>query len=180
MKMALSGGPPQTISELEPSVVGFGASWSSDGTVPFAKARAGLWKISSAGGVAIPVTQLNEKETNHAWPDVVPGGQAVLFSAISDSESQIYAQSLVTGERQAIAAGTGAHYLTSGHIVYGVGSRLFAIPFDAERLQVIGTPVTLVDNVLNKGGAGGLVHASVSPAGSLAYVPATPSLQELV
>jgi hypothetical protein len=180
LKVASSGGPLQTIAELEPSAVGFGASWSSDGTVLFARARAGLWKVPSTGGVATPVTRLREKETNHAWPHVLPGGQVVLFSAISGSESQIYAQSLATGQRRVVGAGTRAHYVTSGHVVYGAGSRLFAVPFDAERLEVVGTPVTLVENVLNKGGAEGVVQAAVSPGGSLAFVPATPSLQELM
>ena len=183
MRVALAGGPPQTICELDTPAAGFGASWSSDGTILFAKAGAGLWRVPSAGGVPTDVTRLNDKETNHAWPEVLPGGKAMLFDVKTDSgSSQIYAQSLETGERRAIGPGVGAHYLTSGHIVYGVGSSLFALPFNAARLQITGTPVRVVDNVYSKGGAGAgaVLQAAVSRTGSLAFIPATPPLQTLV
>ncbi|PWT85421.1 MAG: hypothetical protein C5B57_02960 [Blastocatellia bacterium] len=182
MRVTLSGDPPQTICELDTPTAGFGASWSSDGSILFAKAGGGLWRVPSVGGLPTAVTHLKEKEIDHLWPEVLPGGKAVLFEVMTDSgSSQIYAQSLDTGERRAIGPGVAPHYLTSGHIVYGVGSSLFALPFNAARLQVTGPPVRVVDNVFSKGGAGPVLQAAVSSrAGSLAFIPAAPPLQTLV
>jgi serine/threonine-protein kinase len=183
MRVALSGGPPQTICELDTPAAGSGATWSSDGTILFAKTGAGLWRVPSAGGVPTAVTRLNDRETNHAWPEVLPGGKAVLFDVQTDSGgSQIYAQSLETGERRAIGPGVGAHYLTSGHVVYGVGSSLFAVPFDAARLQITGTPARVVDNIFSKrgAGAGAVLQAAISRTGALVFIPATPPLETLV
>jgi serine/threonine-protein kinase len=181
MRVGLSGDPPQTICDLDTPAAGFGASWSSDGTILFAKARAGLWRVPSTGGTPTAVTHLNENEANHLWPEVLPGGKAVLFGVKGDSgSSQIYAQSLETGERRVIAPGVGPRYLTSKHIVYGVGDSLFALPFDATHLQVTGPPVRVVDNVFSKGGVDGVLQAAVSQAGSLVFIPAIPPLQTLV
>ena len=175
MKVALAGGLPQTIWELDPLAAPSGASWSPDDSVVFAKPGAGLWRVPSAGGTPTPVTTLNSNEANHLWPDVLPGGKAVLFTAVTvTGEPQIYAQSLETGQRRALGAGVAAHYLPSGHVVYGQGGSLFAVPFDAERLEVAGKPVKVVDNVLRKGDAAvGVPQAAFSRVGSLAFVPTT-------
>ena len=58
------------------------------------------------------------------------------------------AQVLATGERKVlIDPGFDAQYSPSGHLVYGKGASLFAVPFDVDRLEVTGTPVKLLDDV---------------------------------
>jgi len=176
MKVALAGGLPQTIWELDPLAEPAGASWSPDDSVVFAKPGAGLWRVPSTGGTPTAVTTLTSNEANHLWPDVLPGGKAVLFTAVPVSgEPQIYVQSLETGQRRALGPGVAAHYLSSGHVVYGLGGSLFAVPFDAERLDLAGKAVKVVDNVLSKGDAAvGVPQAAFSRVGSLAFVSTTP------
>ena len=38
-----------------------------------------------------------------------------------------------------------ARYLDTGHIIYSVGTTLFAVPVDVQTLRVLGAPVMVVD-----------------------------------
>lgn len=53
--------------------------------------------------------------------------------------------------------------------MYGVGTGLWAVRFDVDRLQTIGNPVPVLEGVATKSGGG--VDFSVSSSGILAYVP---------
>jgi eukaryotic-like serine/threonine-protein kinase len=182
MKVALAGGLPQTIYDFGPSAAPSGASWTPDDSVVFAKAGAGLWKVSAAGGTPTAITTLKSNEVDHLWPDVLPGGKAVLFTAVTATgDPQIYAQSLETGERRALVRGVGPHFLPTGHVAYGLGGSLFVLPFDATRLDVAGEALKVVDNVFSKGGApAGVAQAAFSHVGSLAFVSTTPPPVALV
>ena len=176
MKVALAGGLPQTIYDFGLSAGPSGASWSPDDSVVFAKPGAGLWKVSAAGGTPTAITMLKSNEVDHLWPDVLPGGKAVLYTAVTATgDPQIYVQSLETGEQRALTLGVASHYLPTGHVVYGLGGSLFVLPFDATRLDVAGEAVKVVDNVFSKGGVpAGVPQAAFSRVGSLAFVSTTP------
>ncbi|TDI36457.1 MAG: hypothetical protein E2P02_25330, partial [Acidobacteria bacterium] len=59
----------------------------------------------------------------------------------------------------------------TGHLVYAVESTLFAVPFDVEKLELMGDPVPVLEGVLGSiGGATGASQFSVSQDGSLAFV----------
>src|SRR5262249_23271828 len=69
-------------------------------------------------------------------PQVLPGGDALLFTLASTSSSdpwddaKIMVQSFKSGERHVlISGGSDARYLT-GHIIYALSGRLLAVPFD--------------------------------------------------
>jgi hypothetical protein len=53
-----------------------------------------------------------------------------------------------------IRGGSAAHYVASGHLVYAAAGSLRAVPFDLNRLEVTGTPVPVVAQVLTKQGTG--------------------------
>jgi hypothetical protein len=65
--------------------------------------------------------------------------------------------------------GNGARYVSSGHLIFGSGSNLVAVPFDPERLEVTGSPVTVLPQIAIT--AGGGTNVAVSASGTLAYVP---------
>src|SRR5262249_31939912 len=81
--------------------------------------------------------------------------------------------SLKTGERKRLITGaTDARYLPTGHLVYAVGGTLFAVAFDARRLELKGERVPVVEGVRRAPpAASGAAHYSVSASGSLVYVP---------
>ena len=81
-KVALSGGAPVTICDTPD---GRGGWWASDGSILYAPFfagmdRGGLLRVSSNGGMPTAVTSLAEGEVGHAWPQILPGGKALLFT----------------------------------------------------------------------------------------------------
>ena len=78
-----------------------------------------------------------------------------------------------------ISPGTRPRYTPTGHIVYGGGDgTLRAVTFDADRLEVTGTPTVLIDGVLTL--ATGATGFAVAANGSLAYAAGNAAARRLV
>src|SRR5262249_1717202 len=59
-----------------------GAAWSEDGSIIAAMGvLVPLSRIPAAGGAEQQLTKLGLREITHRWPQVIPGGKAVLFTA---------------------------------------------------------------------------------------------------
>jgi len=174
-KVAVTGGPPTTVSRTVGS--SFGASWSTDDTIILATNdfNSGLLRVAAAGGQPEVLTTPNREqgEVNHGWPEVLPGGQAVLFTIITGtapSNRQIAVLDLATrGQKILVRGGSHARYVPTGHLVYGVAGTLWAVAFDLKRLEVVGTPVPVLEQVMT-GELGG-INMSLSGDGTLVYVP---------
>ena len=115
-----------------------------------------------------------ERRTIHEWPDILPGGEAVLFTERtvgSGAEgSKIAVLPLDTLEPVVIVpGGSYPHYSSTGHLVYAVQGNLWAIGFDPDRLETVGEPVPVLEDVLTK--LSGTANFSVSENGALIYVP---------
>ena len=174
-KISVAGGPPMTVCEASP--VTRGASWAPDGTIVFAPAQAnGLQRVAAAGGSPRPLTTLDTTagELAHLWPDVLPGGTAVLFT-IKTAEAldeALIAVMPLDGEekhRVLVRGGTHARYAASGHVVYARAGALLAVPFDLERLQTTGAPFPVVEGI-STDPRFGVAHFALSASGTLAYV----------
>ena len=112
-------------------------------------------------------------EADHFWPEMLPGGRAVLFTITALTggldAAQVAVLDLQTGTRQILVrGGSHAHYVSSGHLVYAAAGTLRAVPFDLARLETRGTPVTVVPDVVTTINGG--VDAVVAGDGTLAYV----------
>ncbi len=171
-KVSLSGGGALVLCNAP---FGRGATWAADDTIIFAPSLAsGLFRVSAAGGTpqALTTPDHTQGEFGHRWPEILPGGQELLFTiwrGTNADEARIGLLSLETGERRVlIEGGAGAHYLPSGHLVYVRGDQLLAIPFDFRTQQVWGTPAAILEGV-SMGGAGAADFSS-SLDGSVAYI----------
>jgi Tol biopolymer transport system component len=179
-KSRFDGGQPQTITEAIQTVSAFAvASWETDDNIYFTPTPGtGIWQVPATGGTPVAVTMLRESENSHRWPQLLPGGKALLFSAATASDSQVYVQFLATGERRPMVKGVGARYLPSGHLVYVQGNALMAVRFDVNRFEVVGaaTPVLSgfmqISRLRNSSVTNLVPQISVSTAGTIAYVPA--------
>ena len=164
----MSGGTPIIVCDVaDPQ----GMSWSgADDAIFFNPGRAsGIRRVSAAGGAPVEVTKLEPGETDHVNPDVLPDGSAVLFTDLSGmGNAQIFAQSLKTGERHRLAQGEKPHYLPTGHITYVVDGVLYAVPFDAGRLEVTGQPVVMIEGIGQT--LRGTPQLGFARAGTMAYV----------
>ena len=172
-KVSVSGGAAVTVSDTaQPR----GASWGSQGIIAFAPQNvAVLQQVSDAGGTPQPLTRLEKGENSHRWPELLPGGKAVLFAAgpsgANFTNAQVAVQSLGTGERRnLVQGGMNPRYAASGHLVYAQGGSLMAVPFDPQRLAITGAAVPVVEGILQSTGNGAAQY-SVSNTGSLVYVP---------
>jgi len=179
-KIAVEGGAAVTLCDAPGER---GASWGDDGNIIAAlTAISGLSRVPSAGGMPVAVTKLNSGERTHRWPQVLPGGQAVLFIASPHTggnfdDADIDVISLKTGERKTVArGGFSPHYLATstgteiGHLTYLHGSTLFAVPFDPGRLAPTGSPTPILEDVGSVGsGAGDFAYAG-APSGRGTFV----------
>ena len=79
-----------------------------------------------------------QDDTDHLWPEVLPNGRGILFTAWSGvaESSRIAAVSLETGEiSYLVSSGSNPRYSPTGHIVYGLAETLLAVGFDQDRLS---------------------------------------------
>ena len=168
----VTGGAPVRLAEMaEPP---FGASWGADDMILYAQAD-GIWQVPGAGATPEVVIPADEDETMHG-PQMLPGGEWVLFTARATNrswdEAQIVVQSAATGERTVlIVGGRDGSYVSTGHLVYGLNNVLMAAPFDVDSHEITGGSVPLVEGVRAVGAGGGALHFSVSTSGSLVYIP---------
>src|SRR5712692_933400 len=172
-KISVQGGAAVTLCDAPNDR---GGSWGDDGTIAFEPdAQVAFSKVSSAGGTPQPLTTLDKQagETTQRWPQVLPGGKAVLFtsSAILDfRNADIVVYSMASGQRKTVQrGGFYARYLPSGHLVYMHEGTLFAVPFDLKRLEVTGQPAPILEGVVNTP-AFGAAQLSFSDTGDLVYV----------
>jgi Tol biopolymer transport system component len=175
-KISVQGGAAVTLCD---ALDDRGGSWGDDGTIVFEPDnRAALSKISSAGGTSLPLTTLDKQaeEVTQRWPQVLPGGKAVLFTSSTSTavasfeDAEIVVYSMASGQRKTLQrGGFHARYLSSGHLVYMHEGTLFAVPFDPKRLEVTGQPAPILEGVVTSPGNAGAQFSS-SETGSLIYV----------
>jgi eukaryotic-like serine/threonine-protein kinase len=167
-KVSVSGGAPVTLGDAGTP---YGASWGSQGNIIFVPLLTSpILQMSDAGGTPAPLSRL-EKGESHVWPEFLPGGKAILFTAgPSAAASQISVQSLVTGQRRNLFRGVQASYATSGYLIYAQsGGTLMGVPFDPQRLEIKGTAVPVVEGVAQTP-SGGSTQFSISDTGTLVYL----------
>ena len=177
-KINLRGGFPMTVCEA--SANDRGGSWGPDDTIIFAPGPIfGLMRVPASGGTPQALTTLDSgrRERTHRWPEILPGGKAVLFTIGGvDSpdyylDAKIAVQSLETGKKEILPVeGTFARYDPAGYLVLAQRGGLFAVPFDVKGLQVTGPPVRVLDD-LAMDALTGAIDFSLSRTGSLAYIP---------
>src|SRR2546426_456486 len=173
-KISVQGGAPVTLCDAPEDR---GGSWSEDGTIVFAPdRRVALSKVSSAGRTPEPLTTLDKQagEVTHRWPQVLPGGKAVLFTSSTNGDnyedSDLVVYSTPSGKRKTVhRGGFQARYLPIGHLVYLHKGTLFAVPFDLKRLEVTGQAAPILEGVVNAPAYGG-AQFSFSETGNLVYV----------
>jgi serine/threonine-protein kinase len=181
-KVSMTGGPPITICALGGILMG--ASWGPDDSIVFSTLSATgnrLMSVPAGGGEpkALTTPDVEHGEMGHAFPSVLPGGRAVLFTIAAGrgpETFQIAVLDRASGQHKILVRG-GAHaeYVAAsnagdpGYLVYAVSGTLRAVRFDPARLEVVGDQVPIVDRVRTKNS--GVAEYAVSRQGGLVYVP---------
>jgi len=174
LKVPIEGGPAV---EVAPSSFA-GGDWVNDGTIVYTPDYvSGLWKVSAAGGTPERITTPDSArgELAHWWPQVLPDGEHVLFTAFSTpiERARIEVVSLKTGERKVVLeGGVSGRYVRAGYMLFARNEALFAMPFDLRRLAVTGQPVPVIEDVALQS-EDGRAGFAVSDNGTLAYITAS-------
>ena len=174
-RVPVDGGVPVALTDaMNP----FGATWTTDQTILYGQGQEGIWRVSATGGVPEQIISVEGGQAH--GPQLLPDDDHVLFTLNTSpggtwNAAQIVVESLTTGRRHVVVDGAqDARYVPTGHLLYVDGGILLAAPFDTEALEVVGGPVALVEDIRASGVTGGGTGAaqfSVSPSGTLAYVP---------
>ena len=172
-KVPVAGGASQTVAPAGGLSTG---SWGPDETIIFGSLGGGLSRVSANGGEPEVLTPLEEGEIAHASPQLLPGGQAVLFTSKASSLNldsvRLEVLDLETRERKVVHEGSEfGRYVPTGHLVYVVDNELFAVPFDLAALDVVGSAIPILSGIDSGGDNDVAVQPfSVAPTGTLAYL----------
>jgi dipeptidyl aminopeptidase/acylaminoacyl peptidase len=167
----IEGGVPVSIYE-GPHI--WQAEWAEDGWIYFAKgAISGLVRIPESGGEPEVLTELDRQkgEVFHGGPFVLPGAKGMVFTVFVGSYDNPHLEvlSLTTRERRVVAEdGFRTFYVPSGHLVYGSGGTIYAVPFDGRRLEVTGPAAPIVSGA-ETDPTGRVTLFTLSPSGTLVY-----------
>jgi eukaryotic-like serine/threonine-protein kinase len=170
-KIAISGGPPQTLTEAVN--IPTGGTWSRDGVILFSNLAGAIRQVSASGGVVSPATALDSVRQNavHSFPHFLPDGRRFLFYIRSPNPEQngIHVKSLDSDDvRRVVDASSTVAYVAPGYLVYARDGVLLAQPFDAERVVTTGDPVPIAERV-DQFPETGIAAFSASETGVLAF-----------
>ena len=167
-KISINGGAPVTLCDIAGSTMA-GASWSTDNSIVYSAYPSEIMRVSAGGGTPESIVKRSESGSAYlAIPHILPDGKSLLYNIAGTGQPRMMVQPLKSGEPKELLAGWFAGYVPSGYIVYSPpnDNTLFAVPFDLDRLEIVGEPVPLVE---------GAAAAAISDSGTLAYVPETSS-----
>jgi serine/threonine protein kinase len=180
MKVPVEGGVPTTLCDT--SALLFGANWGPDNSIVFTDGHgAGLSRVSAEGGKPETLTKPDPKreEYCHRLPSWLPNGKSVLFTVMRhgwDYRPWLALLRLDTGEWHVLLQDAAdARYVATGHLVFLRQGTLMAVRFDLARLEVIGQPCPLIENVVQAFSSGnspdntGAGQFAISDTGTLIY-----------
>ena len=131
-----------------------GGSWSQSGMIVFAPGQRGiLLRVPSAGGIATPVTALDQAsgEVSHRYPWFLPDGHHFLYTSAAAAnldKATIYVAGLDSKERHPVLeAASHVVYTPPGYLLFVRDRALMAQPFDAGQGKTTGDSVTVVEQI---------------------------------
>lgn len=178
-KLSVFGGKPLRLNDRAGGIRVLPAVWAEGRIIFTPEFNLGLWQVADEGGEPNSLTEpdTTEQEAGHRFPQMLPDGEHILFTIKPPSsnfdEATIATVSLKTGAiKRLFTGGSYARYLPTGHLVYMLDQKLMATAFDLDRLEVVGTPVKLLESVTYDVNFGS-PQLAFSEAGTLVYLPQT-------
>jgi serine/threonine-protein kinase len=175
-RVSVTGGSAVTLADAPNPR---GGVWLLDGSILYSPGYAsGLWKIPVSGGVAEELLKVDAQrgERTFRFPHATPDGEIVLFTVGSTKSPNNYedatidAYSIATGERRTvIERATMARFAGRDRIIFARLGDLYAADFDPGRLEVVGEPVPVIEDV---GGdpSSGAGYFTIANNGNIAWL----------
>jgi Tol biopolymer transport system component len=182
-KVSVRGGASITVCD---SNANRGAAWGEDGYIYFPREfTSPLSRVQAAGGAPEVVTHLDpaRSQVTHRWPQLLPGGRAILFTASADNNnfehSTVEVAPLETGKPELLVANASfGRFLPGGYLAYVSQGTLFVAPFDPDKLKLTGTASPILSRVffdLTDGAA----QVNFSSNGTVLYLSGTTQNENL-
>ncbi len=126
-----------------------GGTWGAGGNILFAAGyRLPILSVPASGGTPTAVTEIRGEI--HRWPTFLPDGRHFLYDVRVQGEERgvIYVKSLDSKEsREVVREHSDVLYVPPGYLLFRRAGRLTAAPFDADKREIVGEPVGLVDDI---------------------------------
>ena len=175
-KIDINGGPSQVLAEIAPPI---GGTWNADGTI-LVGSNKGIMKLSADGGTPTPITTPASAQESHVHPVFLPDGRHFLYMRglpagkrtiqVGDLNAAPEAQSSTAILTTDYAVSVTQSSTGAPHVLFLRDATLLAQEFDMDALALIGSPVTVTEQVAGIVNAGmGLFSASNT--GTLVYRP---------
>jgi serine/threonine-protein kinase len=177
-KVSVDDGAVQDLGNAQPS----GGAWAPDNSILLSGQafRRGLRRISSSGGPSEEVTKLGPGEAVHRWPSLSPDGRVVVYTTSTSGGPglegpKIVAQSLISGKREVLPVeATYALFAPGGrHLLLVRSGTVLTVTFDPVRLGISGSPVPIMDGVIQASTGAAQLAVSASTLASLQGGPET-------
>ncbi len=178
-KVSVTGGAAVTLCDAP---AGRGGTWLDDDTIiftPSASPNVKLLHVPAAGGTPTGFGTVSPGAVTQRWPQILPGGQTVLYSENStttgwDAGNVVVAPLSGGMPKVVVRGGYFGRYVptaaASGHLLYLQQGTVFAVNFDLKRLEIIGQAVPAIEGVSVNTTTGG-AQLALSTDGTLVYVP---------
>jgi eukaryotic-like serine/threonine-protein kinase len=140
----LSGGNLQVLAD---SVSSQAAAWAPDGTILFKPAWSSpLFRISAAGGKAVPFAVLGANDYSDDSPAILPDGKHVMVVVIDHKQHRrIELRSLTSSEIKFVLDDADHPGYSDGFLFFIKNQKIFAQPFDPGSGKVSGTAISFAD-----------------------------------
>lgn len=172
-KVALTGGAVQEVSKAPAP---YGGNWGSDDKIYFTTGPISLVSgVPATGGTPQEVITREETEEGDVWPQLLPGGKALLVTKWSPAtasfdDTVIEVVDLSSRKRRVlITGGAGARFVRPNLLVYAHAGSLMTVHFDPVSLELQGTPVGMLGDLITMP-ASGAAQFNVSDTGTLVYL----------
>jgi eukaryotic-like serine/threonine-protein kinase len=186
----LHGGPPRALCDASAVLRPIG-TWNRDGVILFNSFdRRGLYRVAATSGEVTLVTTLDpaRQEIQHLWPQFLRDGRHFIYLVQSarPEYTGVYAGSMDSKERKLILRTSSiATYAGldpgTGYLLYMRAATLMAQRFDDRRLELVGEPFPIAEQVwLPPSPAQGFAAFSASGNGVVAYRTLPAATTELV
>jgi DNA-binding winged helix-turn-helix (wHTH) protein len=183
----IAGGAVRSVCEAR---VGVGGAWNSDDIILFAPQVAGpLFRVAAGGGTPVSATPVPDEQSSqlHCWPVFLPRSDRFLFFVNRTGPGEllrngIYAGSLSSIDIHLVSSEIDGNVGFAGdHMLFVAEGGLKAQPFDAERLQLAGQRVPIVQHELASWDRAFFHHGfSVSDHGTVVFQSQIDFASELV
>ncbi|MFN8179011.1 MAG: protein kinase [bacterium] len=163
-KVAVSGGPPQTICDAGGGADG---TWGAGDTILFDGGPSDpIRRVPAGGGVA--AAAVTSDSSTVGWPSFLPDGRHFLYLVMGkDSRLMVGSLDGKPGVPLGITRASRAEYSPAGYLLFVRDRSLLAQPFDAAKRQLRGEPVPIAEDVWSA--SNGAAQFSVAAGGTLLY-----------